>query len=267
MRAAVFLRPGRALGDMTNEARRDRHGPLFFFFGTAGEPAASAGDVDLLAARAPRNYPRGMSSSAPERPFASVADLLAIPEEERFHEILDGVLVPKAKPSLRHGAAQAGLAAEIAGVYGPRARGRGPGGWVFATEVEILFEPRQVYRPDVVGWRRERLPRLPEETPVTLLPDWVCEILSPSNKQNDLFKKLRTYARCQVPHYWIVDPEVEVLAVYRWTEQGYLLVLTAEGQERVRAEPFEQVELTVRGLLAGDEGEEGAPPGGEGAAP
>ncbi|WP_437642578.1 Uma2 family endonuclease [Sorangium sp. So ce854] len=86
-------------------------------------------------------------------------------------------------------------------------------------------------------------------------PDWVCEILSPSNKQNDLFKKLRTYQRCQVPHTWILDPDVEVLAVYRWTAEGYLLVLTAEGQELVRAEPFDAVEFSVHGLLAGDEGE------------
>ncbi|HZF48057.1 MAG TPA: Uma2 family endonuclease [Polyangiaceae bacterium] len=193
-----------------------------------------------------------MSGAAPERRLASAKDLLAIPEEERFHEVINGELVRKAMPSLRHGVAQAELTAEIGNAYGPRSRGRGPGGWVFATEVEIEFEAHQVYRPDVAGWRRERLPHLPQEFPVTVRPDWVCEILSPSNKQNDLFKKLRTYQRCQVPHYWILDPEVEVLAVYRWTAEGYLLVVTAEGSERVRAEPFDAVELSVRELLAGD---------------
>jgi Uma2 family endonuclease len=193
-----------------------------------------------------------MSSAAPERRLASAKDLVAIPEEERFHEVIDGELVRKALPSLRHGVAQIELSGELTGAYGPRARGRGPGGWVFASEVEIELEVRQVYRPDVAGWRRERLPHLPQEFPVTVRPDWVCEILSPSNKQNDLFKKLRTYQRCQVPHYWILDPEVEVLAVYRWTAEGYLLVVTAEGSERVRAEPFDAVELSVRELLAGD---------------
>ena len=193
-----------------------------------------------------------MSSAAPERRLASAKDLLAIAEESRFHEVIDGELVRKAMPSLRHGVAQAELSGELTGVYGPRARGRGPGGWVFASEVEIQLEAHQVYRPDIAGWLRERLPRLPEELPVSVRPDWVCEILSPSNKQNDLFKKLRTYQRCQVPHYWILDPEVEVLAVYRWTAEGYLLVVTAEGSERVRAEPFDAVELSVRELLAGD---------------
>ncbi|WP_437573599.1 Uma2 family endonuclease [Sorangium sp. So ce887] len=199
-----------------------------------------------------------MSSAAPGRRLATVEDLLALPEAERFHEIVDGELVQKAMPSPRHGAAQVELTTEIAGAYGPRARGRGPGGWVFATEVENFFEEPHVYRPDVSGWRRERLPRLPDQSPIALRPDWVCEILSPSNKQNDLFKKLRTYQRCQVPHYWILDPEVEVLAVYRWTAEGYLLVLTAEGQESIRAEPFDAVEFSVHSLLAGDEGEQGA---------
>lgn len=196
-----------------------------------------------------------MPSAAPERRLATVENLLAIPEDERFHEVIDGELVRKAMPSLRHGTAQAELAAEIAGAYGLRPRGRGPGGWIFATEVEIRFEPHQVYRPDVAGWRRERLPQLPEESPITLRPDWVCEILSPSNKQNDLFKKLRTYQRSQVPHYWILDPEAEGLAIYRWTAEGYLLVLTAEGRERIRGEPFDAVEFSVHGLLADDDSE------------
>lgn len=192
-------------------------------------------------------------SSAGRR--ATIADLLAIPEAERFHEILDGELLRKAMPSLRHGTAQAGLTAEIGAAYGLRARGRGPGGWVFATEVEVFFEEAQIFRPDVSAWRRERLAGLPESAPVRTRPDWICEVLSPSNPENDLLRKLRVYQRCGVPHYWIIDPLAEVLVVYRWTSEGYLLVLTAEGSERVRVEPFDAVELSVRDLVALDEAE------------
>jgi Uma2 family endonuclease len=108
--------------------------------------------------------------------------------------------------------------------------------------------------------RRIAVSRPWPETPLEIRPDWVCEILSPSNKQNDLFKKLRVYQRCQVAHYWIIDPDAEALAVYRWTPDGYLLVLTAESEERVRAEPFDAVELSVRELLIGDDEEESPPP-------
>ncbi|AUX34131.1 hypothetical protein SOCE836_062990 [Sorangium cellulosum] len=83
-------------------------------------------------------------------------------------------------------------------------------------------------------------------------PDWVCEVLSPSTARNHRVKKMRVYQRCGVPHYWIVDPEDQTLTVHRWTSEGYLLVLAAERGERVRAEPFGEVELEMDALF-GDE--------------
>jgi Uma2 family endonuclease len=68
-------------------------------------------------------------------------------------------------------------------------------------------------------------------------------------------KKLRTYQRCGVPHYWILDPTDEMLSVYRWMAEGYLLVLAAGRHERVRAEPFAEVELPV-GVFFGDDEED-----------
>jgi Uma2 family endonuclease len=207
-------------------------------------------------------YLCGVSSQAPGHRVATIDEMLAIPEGERFHEIIGGELVRKAMPSGPHGRAQFRVATEIGGPYDRRAGRGGPGGWIFATEVEIRFDADNLFRPDVAGWRRERLQRLPAESPIVVRPDWVCEILSASNKQNDLFRKLRVYQRCEVGHYWIVDPVEEGLAVYRWTREGYLLVLTAASAERVRAEPFAEVALSVRELVGGDDEEDpesGAP--------
>jgi Uma2 family endonuclease len=114
------------------------------------------------------------------------------------------------------------------------------------------METHEVFRPDVVGWRRERVPERPRGRPVRTRPDWVCEVLSPSNARTDLVTKFRVLHRCGVPHYWIADPEREVLVVYRWEQAGYLAVLTAERGDTVRAEPFGAVELPV-GALFGDE--------------
>jgi Uma2 family endonuclease len=107
-------------------------------------------------------------------------------------------------------------------------------------------------RPDVVGWRRERCPQRPSGTPIHLVPDWVCEVLSASNASRDTVTKLRLYHRERVPHYWIVDPASATLTVMRWTEPGYLTVLAAERGEIVRAEPFDAIELEV-GPLFGDD--------------
>lgn len=124
---------------------------------------------------------------------------------------------------------------------------------MFASETEILLDPSQVYRPDVAGWRKERLPTLPAEVPIGVQPDWICEILSSSNAQNDLIRKMRVYQRSQIQHYWLLDPEAETLTVYRWMAEGYLLVQTATGRELVRPEPFGEVELSVHGLIEGDD--------------
>jgi len=132
--------------------------------------------------------------------------------------------------------------------------GRAPGGWWILTEVEIAIEPHEVYRPDVVGWRRERMPEIPQESPISLRPDWICEVLSHSSARNDLVKKMRVYHRASVPHYWIVDPDRETLSVYRFTADGYLMALMAEPGEPVRAEPFGDVELDVGALFGDEEG-------------
>jgi Uma2 family endonuclease len=192
-----------------------------------------------------------MTAALPTSRPATAADLLAIPEESRFHEIIDGQIVQRASPTGEHGDAQSWLAALLKPPFARRPGGDRPGGWWLLTEVEVELELHQVYRPDVVGWRRERVPERPTGTPIATRPDWVCEVLS-TNRRNDTVKKLRTYQRCEVPHYWIVDPMDETLTVLRWTPQGYLVALKAERGEHVRAEPFEAIVLPV-GLLFGDE--------------
>ena len=129
-----------------------------------------------------------------------------------------------------------------------------PGGWWFLLEQLVRFDSGQTLRPDVAGWLRERLPEPPEDedTVVEVRPDWVAEIISPSNAGNNLIKKKRIYHRHGVPHYWIIDPRDESLTVLRWTPEGYVEVLVAVRGERVRAEPFAAVEWLV-GVLFGDD--------------
>lgn len=184
---------------------------------------------------------------------ATIADLLEIPEEHRRHEIIDGVLVEKEAASGRHGRTQVRLARRL-GPYDRQPGGRWPGGWWFATEVEIQLSETQVFRPDVVGWRRERMADMPVEVPILITPDWICEILS-TNKRNDLITKKRAYHQHRVGHYWLIDPVDETLAVYRWHPDGYVEVLIAERGDVVRAEPFDAIELRVAVLFGDDDDE------------
>ena len=108
--------------------------------------------------------------------------------------------------------------------------------------------------PDLAGWKQERFPVEEPHNWISIAPDWLCEILSPSNASNDTVKKKRVYHRHGVSHYWIIDPMNETLTVYRWTEEAYLEILTAARGECVRAEPFDAVEMHV-GVFFGDDEE------------
>jgi hypothetical protein len=191
-----------------------------------------------------------MSQSARRR--ATLQDFWAIPEAQRFHELVGGELIEKAAPTGEHCGAQAGVVSSICPPFQRKPGGGGPGGWWIATEVEVLLESGDLVRPDVLGWRRERCPERPTGTPVKLRPDWLCEVVSASNAKDDTVKKLRLYHRVAVPHYWIVDPRDATLTVMRWSQDGYITLLRAERDELVRAEPFEAIELAV-GVLFGED--------------
>lgn len=188
--------------------------------------------------------------------LAAAEDLFAIPDDERFHEIIGGELVRKAVPSAPHGRAQLRLGGRVSRAYDRRPGGRWPGGWWFATEVEVQLEDHEIYRPDIAGWRRDRMPAVPKEVPIRMRPDWICEVLSRSNASNDTVKKMRTYHRAGVPYYWIVDPDDQTFTVYRWTPEGYLVAVAAQRGDRVRAEPLEAIEIKVDSLFAEDDDED-----------
>ena len=184
--------------------------------------------------------------SAP--PKATFKDLALLPEEVRA-EIVDGEIVEKAAPSFEHANTQLGLGSLIRVEFHGDRGGPRSGGWWILSEVDVELEAHDVYRPDLAGWKRESLPAQPVGRPVRVRPDWVCEVLSRSNAQNDLVKKFRGYHRAGVPHYWIVDPDNRSLIVYRYQPAGYLAVLTAGAGETIRAEPFDAIEIAVSDLF------------------
>lgn len=181
----------------------------------------------------------------------TIAEWLAQPEESRL-ELIDGEFVEKAAPTIQHGVAQTSTGGSIASAFHRRRGGGGkPGGWWIGAEIDLVLDGRG-YRPDLAGWRRERMPTMPQERPITLRPDWLCEIVSESNRATDTVTKLRRYHQAGVPHYWILDQVDRTLTVYRHHPEGYLVALRAEASEKVRAEPFEAVEFHVAVFFGDD---------------
>src|SRR5438045_635357 len=159
-----------------------------------------------------------MGSIPGQRHRSTIADFYAIPEEERRHELIDGEIVEKGAATGEHQGAETELAIHLGPLFGRRPGGGRPGGWWILIEPEVRFG-ENICRPDVAGWRREKVPACPTGTPIVAIPDWTCEILS-TNKRNDLIRKKHIYHRHQVGHYWIVDPERRLLSGSRWDPAG-----------------------------------------------
>jgi Uma2 family endonuclease len=198
----------------------------------------------------------GSPASPPERPKHTVAEALARPEAEGW-ELIEGVIERKAAPSWWHARSQTRVAQAL-GPFDRRGGGKRPGGWWILSEVDVEIESGQLVRPDIAGWRRERVENLPRERPLRIRPDWIAEVLSTDDVRRDTVRKMRLYQRVGVPHYWVLDPDQRVLQVYRWQPDSYALIVTAEAGETVRAEPFDAIEIPV-GVLFGDDPPEEPP--------
>lgn len=195
------------------------------------------------------------STHSPSAKLQTFADLLRIPEEQRWHEILDGELLHKALPRGEHSVSQSRMVISLAQFDRRLGGAHRPGGWWLLTEPTIRLSPHEILQPDLAGYRRERVPGKPSGYPLELRPDWVCEIMCDGDaRRRDGIQKRRIYADHGVPHYWLLDTEREQLVVLRLGEHGYGEVLTAGRSERVCAEPFAAIELPV-GVLFGDDPE------------
>jgi Uma2 family endonuclease len=191
-------------------------------------------------------------TTQPARGLATAADI----EHDDRLEVVNGEVVCKdevtqAMPTILHGVVHYAIGAAIADYLGVPSPGRA-GGWVFGNEVTIELQRHEVYRPDIAGWRIEHAPDPFAPGPVTVAPDWVLEVLSPSTMAYDLGHKQRIYHQSRVGHYWLAHPHPthQLLQVYRWHELGYLLVLVASAGDVVHAEPFDAVELDISRILA-----------------
>jgi len=181
----------------------------------------------------------------PAKRRATYEDLLAVPDH-LIAEIIHGVLVTQPRPAAPHALAASVLGFELGG---PFHRGKGgPGGWVILDEPELHLRGGHVLVPDLAGWRRERMPEVPSAAAFELAPDWVCEVVSASTEATDRADKMPIYAAEKVRHLWLVDPRPRTLEVYRLDAERWTLLGTWRDDARVRAEPFDAVELELGAL-------------------
>jgi Uma2 family endonuclease len=192
------------------------------------------------------------SMRAFEKMPATYDDIRRLPEGMNG-EIVDGELVASPRPKTDHANVASSLNYELTGPFG-RGKG-GPGGWWILGEPELHLGAN-VLIPDLAGWRRERLPKLPNVPFMELAPDWICEITSRSTASFDRVKKLPVYLQAGVAHAWLVDPAGRTIEALRREHDRWVVVGNFPGDTSARIEPFEAHELDLRTLwLDSDEPE------------
>lgn len=174
-------------------------------------------------------------------------DLSSLPPSVRG-EIINGQLRTQPRPAGKHILAASNIGAEY---HGPYQKGRGgPGGWWILQEPEVHLELNEaVVVPDLAGWRKSRMPHIPDAHKFTVVPDWICEILSPSTASVDRHEKKPLYARYGVQYLWIVDPLAGSLETFKlngddWDSTGAFM-----GSEIVAVEPFADVAVSLSDLI------------------
>lgn len=185
-----------------------------------------------------------MPDTAATKRLATYQDVLDAPAH-RVAEIIEGTLETHPRPAPRHANVSSGLGMKLGPPF--RFGDGGPGGWWILDEPEVHLGG-DVVVPDLAGWRRERMPELPETAWFETAPDWACEILSPSTRALDLGPKRRLYAEHGVTHLWLVDPDARTLEAFALDQGSWRLVATLVGEAPVSLPPFDAITFDLNAL-------------------
>lgn len=163
-------------------------------------------------------------------------------------ELVRGEIVARVIPSPAHNFVAARLPG-LVDAFNRRPAAGCPGGWWLFVSIHVAYTNGELYCHDAAGWRRDRVPVRPTEWPVRVRPDWVCEIESPKHRRRDELDKPQVLHAAEVPHYWLINPEEQILLIHRWSPDGYVIVQRATAGEIIRAEPFGAIELRLSELF------------------
>ena len=175
---------------------------------------------------------------------ATYEDLLKVPDN-LVAELIDGELFTSPRPGSRHARASSILGAKLVNSFD--SGDGGPGGWWIVDEPELHLGANAVV-PDLAAWRRERMPIYPDAAVFDLAPNWLCEVQSVSTARIDRVKKLPIYREHQVQHVWLINPTDRTLEVLRLEKGRWIVASNYGGDDVVRAEPFEAVEIDLARL-------------------
>jgi Uma2 family endonuclease len=170
-------------------------------------------------------------------------DYAALPDDGNRYELVDGVLeMMSPSASSRH--------QMVSGqIYHKMVQTCEEAYIILVAPLDVILSPTEVRQPDLIMIHRSRL-NIIKMRGVEGAPDLVVEILSPSSLKRDKVGKLKSYARHQIPEYWIVDPSNGMLEQYVLQEQRYELVEVYTGDEKVHSDHIACISFSMNEIMA-----------------
>jgi Uma2 family endonuclease len=164
-------------------------------------------------------------------------DYVQFPDDGKRHELIDGEHFVTPTPNRKHQAVSGNMHGLIWGYLQQHPIGR-----VFSSPFDVILSHFDVVEPDLLYISRQRFAEIETSPWVKGAPNLVVEIGSPSTRKRDATIKRRLYERFGVEEYWIVDPELDTIDVYRRVEGRY---------ERASRLTLEQSDVLTTPLLVG----------------
>jgi len=186
-----------------------------------------------------------MGSAQPARRAWTYSDLVALPEDQLRHELIDGEHFVSPSPNTGHQTISKRLFVALNSHVE-----RHQDGEVLYAPFDVKLSLFTVLVPDLVYFTTERFPRVVNEKHATAAPDLVVEILSPGTRRRDKGRKRAVYDREGVREYWIVDPEARSITVLRrpGADAGLtdVTVLTLAKGETIESPLFPGLQIPLR---------------------
>lgn len=171
-------------------------------------------------------------------------DYRLLPNDRNRYEILDGELSVTPAPRTKHQRTSSHLHVILANHI--RARHLGD---IYAAPTDLILTPTTVVQPDLIFIGNDRR-HIVTERAIEGSPTLLIEILSPATHQTDRLTKAQLYARYEVPHYWLVDPDQRTLEAYELARDHYNLVASAQNADVFTPSLFPGLSIQLGDLWA-----------------
>jgi Uma2 family endonuclease len=191
-----------------------------------------------------------MSSAQPApRPW-TYADLVALPDDQLRHELIDGEHVVTPSPNTVHQTISLNLVRLLLPYLDEHRLGQ-----LLSAPFDIKLSLFTVLVPDLVFFTAERFARVVNAKHAIAAPDLVVEILSPGTRRRDKGRKRAVYGREGVGEYWIVDPESRSITALRRPRAGSGLAdvttLTLDAGATLDSPLFPGLRIPLRDVFRG----------------